>query len=140
MTIKLFVGNDYSVNQKLRVSTVDKNGQSKISDVTVSRSGYITFVAPHFSFYALTPVDENGNPTEGITYGDIVFGEGGHTDEDNDGFCDKCGTPNDDPTKNCTCNCHKTGIIRIFWKIINFFRRIFGITKYRYCVCGKAHW
>ena len=40
----------------------------------------------------------------------------------------------------CTCKCHKSGIVGIFWKIKVFFWKIFGKTEYRYCECGEAHW
>lgn len=65
-----------------------------------------------------------------------------HTDEDNDGICDICGTdlsPHD-PATHCSCNCHKSGIVKFFWKIANFFRKIFKMEKYHYCDCGAAHW
>ncbi len=45
------------------------------------------------------------------------------------------------PSVNCTCNCHSSSaFVRFFWSIINFLRRIFGMTKYQYCQCGTAHW
>lgn len=37
----------------------------------------------------------------------------------------------------CTCRCHKKGIISFFWKIINFFERLFG--KNVVCDCGILH-
>lgn len=42
---------------------------------------------------------------------------------------------------NCDCDCHSSsGFIRFFWKIANFFRRLFGMKDYQYCDCGEAHW
>lgn len=38
----------------------------------------------------------------------------------------------------CSCNCHKSGIMGIIWKILNFFYRIFGMNKT--CSCGVAHY
>lgn len=38
----------------------------------------------------------------------------------------------------CSCNCHKSGIMGIIWKILNFFYRIFGMNKT--CSCGVSHY
>ncbi len=56
-----------------------------------------------------------------------------HIDSDNDGFCDYC----DIRTKECSCNCHKTGFINFLWKILNFFQKLFGLGKV--CDCGISH-
>ena len=41
----------------------------------------------------------------------------------------------------CTCNCHSSSaFVRFFFSIANFFRKLFGMTQYRYCECGAAHW
>ncbi len=61
----------------------------------------------------------------------------GHNDADNDGYCDGCDECVD-PSVECDHNCHKGGIVGFFWKIANFFNRIFG-TK-QYCDCGIAHY
>ncbi len=67
----------------------------------------------------------------------------GHADNNFDGKCDRCGvsssTPDepDAPTDDCSCNCHKGGIVGFFFKIINFFQKLFG--KNKVCVCGVAH-
>ena len=42
------------------------------------------------------------------------------------------------PSKNCSHNCHKSGISGFFWKIINFFNKIFKLKEY--CNCGAKHW
>ncbi len=64
----------------------------------------------------------------------------GHTDADNDGTCDTCGTDlGTNPAKNCSHLCHKTsGIQAFFWKIINFFNKLFKINQD--CECGAKHW
>lgn len=65
-----------------------------------------------------------------------------HTDTNSDGKCDNCGaqtgtaTPTD-PSKNCSCNCHKTGITKFFFTLINFFQKLFGQNKV--CACGVKH-
>lgn len=43
-----------------------------------------------------------------------------------------------DRTESCNHNCHKTGIAGFFWKIINFFNKIFKIKQY--CDCGVSHY
>ena len=45
-------------------------------------------------------------------------------------------TPNE-PDNNCSCNCHKGGLAGLFFKIINFFQKLFG--KNKVCTCGVAH-
>lgn len=41
----------------------------------------------------------------------------------------------------CDCSCHSdSAFTRFFFNIITFLRRIFGMTEYRYCECGTAHW
>ena len=66
----------------------------------------------------------------------------GCEDENHDGFCDDCGTylrTNEDGT-NCNCICHKKNIfMRILYKILNFFWKLFKIEKT--CACGTVqHW
>ena len=67
----------------------------------------------------------------------------GHKDNNFDGKCDNCGissgtadTPSDS-TKGCSCNCHAGGIKAFFFKILNFFQKLFGINKI--CACGVKH-
>lgn len=46
--------------------------------------------------------------------------------------------PEDEPeNKPCSCNCHKGGISGFFFKIINFFEKLFG--KNKVCACGVKH-
>lgn len=40
--------------------------------------------------------------------------------------------------ENCTCNCHKDGILGFFFRLINFFQKLFGINKT--CSCGLEHY
>lgn len=58
-----------------------------------------------------------------------------HTDSDHNGYCDIC---NKDLTKDCNCNCHKTGFASFIWKIINFFNKLFRSN--RICSCGVYHY
>ncbi|MCD7775026.1 MAG: leucine-rich repeat protein [Clostridiales bacterium] len=48
-------------------------------------------------------------------------------------------TAADDPTVSCTHFCHsESSFIQLFYKIIRFLWKIFGINQY--CECGEAHW
>ncbi len=48
--------------------------------------------------------------------------------------CKNCGYVKAD---NCSCNCHASGIKKIFFNIINFFQKLFGMN--RICACGAVH-
>lgn len=65
-------------------------------------------------------------------YGDY----GQHIDANGDAYCDTCGLDLN-PQAHCTCNCHKTGIVKFFFVIVNFFQKLFGSNKV--CACGAAH-
>ena len=41
-------------------------------------------------------------------------------------------------TENCDHNCHKDGIMGFFWKIVNFFSKLFGSNPV--CECGATHY
>ena len=67
-----------------------------------------------------------------------------HIDNDGDKKCDYgCGyvfgtsTP-DTPDNDCSCNCHKGGLMSLIWKIINLFNRL--LKKNPVCTCGAAHY
>ncbi len=79
--------------------------------------------------------------------------ESGHSDHDGDSKCDTCNkeiivvepdepnepdTPDEPEEKPCTCDCHAGGIKAFFFKLINFFVKIFDKNA-RVCECGKAH-
>ena len=42
--------------------------------------------------------------------------------------------------KKCSCNCHKGGISGFFWKISNFFNKLFKIKSKQTCACGVNHY
>ena len=50
----------------------------------------------------------------------------------------KCTVCDFDKADDCNCNCHKNGIPGLFWKIINFFNKLFKSKEY--CSCGAKHW
>ncbi len=71
----------------------------------------------------------------------------GHTDNDNDGNCDRCGEKTGEPvnppeptnpSENCSCSCHKKGIANFFFKILLFFQKLF--KKNQVCKCGAWHY
>ncbi len=63
-----------------------------------------------------------------------------HEDLDGDGSCDGCKENIDGghENKNCSCNCHKSGLMNLIFKIILFIQKIFGTNKT--CACGAAHY
>ena len=74
---------------------------------------------------------------EEISRETIILEATGHADNDGDGYCDM---DNEllDPTVECNCNCHKSGVSNFFFKFILFFQRLFGSNKE--CACGVAHY
>ncbi|MGN0485743.1 MAG: CHAP domain-containing protein [Acutalibacteraceae bacterium] len=63
-----------------------------------------------------------------------------HNDNNNDGKCDACGIlfePETPPSADCSCNCHKGGLAGFFFRLINFFQKLFGQNKV--CACGASH-
>ena len=77
----------------------------------------------------------------------------GHADLDGDSKCDTCDkkiivaepeeptepdTPNEPEEKPCDCDCHAGGIKAFFFKLLNFFAKIFDKSA-RVCECGKSH-
>ena len=61
----------------------------------------------------------------------------GHMDNNGNGYCDGCEELLD-PTVECSCNCHKSGITKFFFDFILFFQKLFGLNKD--CACGVAHY
>lgn len=65
-------------------------------------------------------------------------------DDNGDYKCDWCGEKvgeepePEDPTKNCSCNCHKKGISKFFFDFILFFQKIFRLNSV--CKCGVRHY
>lgn len=62
-----------------------------------------------------------------------------HIDDDNNKICDLCGKENTPVEDDCQHICHSENFfVRIFWKIANFFNRLFGLNPV--CECGEAHY
>ncbi len=72
----------------------------------------------------------------------VVIPTVAHADNDGDTKCDKCGRvlySNDDGKGSCGCICHKENfLMKIIYKILNFFWKLFKISKS--CDCGYVHW
>lgn len=93
--------------------------------------------------YASTTIDptctSNGYTLYTCACGDSYTGNTvpalGHTDNDSNGYCDRCG---DEIAKNCSCNCHKSGFIGILWKIQRLFYKLFKTNQH--CSCGAKHY
>ena len=161
VTVKIPVPADMDTNG-LSVYRAEDDGTYTNMNA-VYEDGYMVFTTDHFSIYVMTyeapeclhkstTVVNVKEPTctESGYNGDVqctVCGETieslgetpatGHEDNDGDGYCD---ADNEllDPLVECDHSCHKGGIAGFFWKIINFFSRIFGTNKG--CDCGVAHY
>ena len=123
-------------------------------NLSVENIGYVSLRSP---IWVKMPLPTGFNPENTVAY---WFKEGSTIEEIKyaveDGYIyfevtdlawchaviDQTPTPQpeepEDPTKNCTCNCHKTGIMKFFFKFMNFFQRIF--KKNQFCACGVAHY
>lgn len=104
----------------------------------------IEIYAPNDPSIPADPPVYPGDPDD--THTEHTYGE--WTEKDNIMYrvCTGCGdvetkeiesTP-EDPSKDCSCNCHKGGIMGIIWKILRFFYKLFRINPV--CACGIAHY
>ncbi len=91
---------------------------------------------PEHTYYVskiIAPLCESvGYTTYSCACGDSYNGdympEKGHNY--NGQMCKDCG-------EKCSCNCHEGGISGFFFKILNFFQKLFGQNKV--CACGAKH-
>ena len=111
-------------------------GDSYVADY-VNAKGHTSVVIP-----AVAPSCTKTGLTEGSKCADCgttiaaqkTVGKLEHVDSDQDNRCDSCGTK----IRDCDCMCHATDFFnRFFYKIIRFFRNLFGI--YSECKCGIVH-
>ncbi|MCM1486644.1 MAG: DUF6273 domain-containing protein, partial [Faecalibacterium sp.] len=74
----------------------------------------------------------------GDTYTEVIPPMLNHTDNNNDGKCDICGSDigTSNPSDTCDHICHKGGFAGFIYKIIRLFWKLFGINKT--CSCGVA--
>ena len=125
VTIKIPLPDGYNVNS-IKVFYVDDNGNKTKLDSKIE-NGYIVFETDHFSEYVI--VDESSKIEEPVEPDDTDEPEVPDEPADSD-------EPSNDKDS-CSCNCHKGGIAGFFFKIINFFQKLFG--KNKICVCGTKH-
>mgnify|MGYP003293155333 CR=1 FL=1 len=119
-------------------------GDSYKSDYT-SANGH-TSTTPVEENYVAPTCTENGSKDmvvycsicdEEISRETVTLEATGHSDNDGNGYCDDCNELLD-PTVECDCSCHKSGITKFFFNFILFFQKLFGSNKD--CACGIAHY
>ena len=86
-----------------------------VTNPTCVKDGYVTCTCECGDKYIASIIDTTG-----------------HEDNDVDAHCDYC------DELLCDHDCHRGGITGFFWKISNFFNRLFRSNKY--CECGVAHY
>lgn len=107
----------------------------------IPKKGINTIPAEHLHSYSATihssTCTSNGYIVYicacGNTYNEVLDFTA-HSFKDGSSKCENCDF---DKADNCPCNCHKGGISGFFFKIINFFQKLFGMNKN--CACGAAH-
>lgn len=113
--VKIFTcecGDSYTEEiTKLESHTYDK----AVTAPTCTTQGYTTYTCECGNAY-IEPIAPTGHDFDGSK-------------------CKNCGF---DKAENCSCNCHKGGFMGFFWKIINFFNKLFKSKQY--CGCGAKHW
>lgn len=88
--------------------------------------------------------DAEGNATVTVIAGGDEIPKVECKDDNGDYKCDWCGNQvgeppiPEDPTKDCSCNCHKDGISKFFFDFILFFQKIFRLNSV--CKCGVRHY
>lgn len=97
------------------IAKIPHNYTSVVTDATCEKAGYTTYTCDCGREYI-----SDKTPSKGHNY--------------IDGLCKDCG---ESKVENCSCNCHKGGISGFFFKIINFFQKLFGMNKT--CACGASH-
>ena len=123
--------------------------------VSVNNIEYFAFLDENLKIF-YEGNEEQWDEISGVNVGKNFFGEIIFLCEDNSDVTTEPEIPDDptpdepetpeepevldtpsDPTDNCSCNCHAGGIKAFFFKILNFFQKLFG--KNKICACGAAH-
>ena len=120
----------------------DKNGIIEITSVILVKK-YHTFVVVDGSTATCTSdgvTDYKFCTMCGYVQHSETIPAYGHTDADGNDRCDRCGILyENNGALVCSCNCHKKGTINeLFYKILLFFWKLFGINKS--CDCGTVHY
>lgn len=77
----------------------------------------------------------------GAVVGKTEIPAAGHGKIDENGKCKDCGRViyDSESGASCGCICHKeSGLMKLIYKILNFFWKLFKISKS--CECGNVHW
>ena len=112
--------NDTILNATIHYNYHIHDYSTVVTQPTCTEQGYTTYIC------------ECGN-----NYIDNYIDSTGHTDSNGDGYCDI----DDiilDPSIECDCNCHKSGIQKFFFDFALFFQKLFDSNKT--CGCGIAHY
>lgn len=131
--------------------TVDKNatctadGSKSRHCINCDAKTDITVIKASGHKYAETIINPATCTDDGLVMYECSCGESytegipahGHSDANGDGYCDYC-DENLTGDKDCSCNCHKTGLMSIIWKILRFFYKLFKINPV--CECGISHY
>ena len=129
-------------NDIYKTTKFEKDGgeEYKCSPSKISYSNGVWSVESTHAFYQEHVVYIELNNNQQIVSFDIDEKHTEHEDYNEDGLCDECDKVMDieDPSGECECNCHKSGLTKFFFKFILFFQRLFGSNKA--CACGVAHY
>lgn len=101
---------------KCKIFYIDTETKEFVDMNATYENGYFTFMTNHFSVYAIAEIHE-------------------HSYTEDTEVCIDCGF---DRTEGCSCKCHKNGILGFFWKLINFFNKLFKLNEI--CSCGITHY
>lgn len=106
--------------------------------------GYDMAKPEHTDVYTVTETvvptcTENGYKVYTCSCGDAyteIIPSTGHNYQDN--VCVNCGDEKASEKVDCSCDCHKGGIMGFIWKVLRFFFKIFKVNAV--CDCGAAHY
>ena len=99
-------------------------GQTEVKIIPLVDNATFTYMDEEYSF---GKIDED-------TYAEFTLS----TSEDETPEMVIINAPEENPSENCSCNCHKGGIAGFFFKLILFFQKIFRTNKT--CSCGVNHY
>ena len=156
VTVKLPLPEKFNAGTTV-VYYVDNNGNKTKIDSKIE-NGFVVFETNHFSEYVLVDESSKIEPphehsyTEAITKtatcteagvktytcscGDTYTEGIAATGHDFDGS--ECKNCDFDKADDCDCNCHAGGIKAFFFKLINFFKKLFDKGA-KVCECGASH-
>ena len=156
VTVRLPLPEGFNAETTVVYYIDDSGNKTKLDSTT--ENGYVIFETNHFSEYVLVDESSKIEPPHEHSYASAVTKEPTCTESGTKAYTCSCGdtyteiieaTGHDfdgsackncdfDKVSDCSCNCHKGGISGFFWKIINFFNKLFKSKQY--CACGAKHW